>query len=436
MNPIRIVSFRNNLRQVMFMKRSASRLLCITFLFFVSLNAIQAQIGNYVSNGSFEFIYNCPPPYTINKALYWSNIGSDTTSPGGALYSTGCFGNAPYTDVGFQMPRTGYNFARTTFFCLTPCSYLYSRGYPKNRLKANLVANKIYCVKMYAVLQNDSPHATSNLSCYFGDNSSDTIKYAHAPITYLNPQVKNPVNNIITDTMNWIPITGTFVATGNEKYLVVGNFESNAATTFSLVNTSWGNAAFAEYFIDDVSCIELDLPAYAGPDKAVLLGDSVYIGRESDFAIDSGCTWYKLPNLSTPITISSGLWVKPTTTSTYVVKQVLDCSAEKWDTVVVYMNLVGLDHHSKLEDALNLFPNPADDIIELQINTLALTGEISTIRVFNNLNQLVYDELFQISQHPSEVINIKTTDLTEGVYFLQISTENHSNIFKRFVIKR
>jgi hypothetical protein len=400
----------------------------------VTTYTLSAQIGNYIVNGSLEEIYDCDPPYNLNHCNSWANLGSDSLVMAGVLYTTdaGCIKGAPLTDVGYQWPRSGNAFGRLSFICINPCTYYYARSYPKNRLRSNLIANKTYCVKMYLCLVDVSPYAISNFGFYFGDSSTDTIKYANGPITYLNPQVSNPISAILTDTLNWVPITGTFVATGSEKYLVIGNFESNSSTTMSLVlqDTTY---KFSEYFVDDVSCIEVNLPAYAGPDKSIMPGDSVYIGRESDFAIDPGCIWYKLPNMTTAIDTSSGIWVKPTSTSTYVVKQTLDCSPEKWDTVVVFMNLVGLEKLKIIKEELKIYPIPAKDFIELKISNRALFEGFNSIALHNNLGQLIKEE--EISFKEDKLI-ISTIDFKPGVYVLKIKSNTYGTLSQRFLISQ
>ena len=419
----------------LFLNKTIKQLVIIfVALCFIFIHKAKGQkIANYVFNGSFEEKYNCDPPYIINKAIGWSNIGSDTNALSGSLHSMNCFFNAPNTGIGFQYPKSGQTFARTTPYCTNPCTLYASRGYPKNRMKANLEANKTYCVKMYACRQNDCPHAVSDFGLYFGDNTTDTIKYCNTPITYLTPQVSNPISNIIIDTVNWVAISGTFVATGTEKYLVLGNFNSNAATTSSLVDNSWGTGVWAEYFVDDISCIEVNLPAYAGADKSVIPGDSVYIGRELDFAVDSGCTWFKLPNTTTSIKKASGLWVKPTSTSTYVVKQVLECSSEKWDTVVVYMNPLGIVSSSGVENDLKLYPVPANDYVELSSGNYSLLKEFNKVRITNQLGQTLKEEELHFENKP---VNIKTDDLTNGVYFISLSNSRNERITKKLVISK
>lgn len=379
-----------------------------------------------MSNGSFEEKYDCDTPYSLNKAKFWCNIGNDTTKYGGFHHSV-CNTFVPYNIVGFQYPKQGETFIRTGFYCLNPCSNDYSRYYAKNRLKQTLKANTTYCVKMFIVRQNQCPYAISNIGFYFGNELTDTIQLANAPITYLNPQVKNPSNNIISDTLNWSPITGTFVADGTEKYMIIGNFDSNAATTYSLVDTSFGNGVWAEYFIDAISCIEMNLPAYAGPDKSIAPGDSVYIGRESDFAIDPGCIWYKLPNTTTAIDTSSGIWVKPSSTSTYVVKQILDCSPEKWDTVIVYMNLTGIVSSSEVENDIRLFPNPANNYLEIKTSNKTNLNRFKLLQIFNQFGQLIIETEVQSI--------ISTEDLITGIYLLQLNGDA-GIVRRRFVVEK
>ena len=403
-------------------------------LCFIFIHKAKGQkIGNYVFNGSFEEKYDCNPPYALDKAKGWCNLGNDTTKYAGALYSVNCFSNAPNTGSSFQYPHTGDTYYRFTTYCLSPCPYEYSRSYPKNRLKSRLIIGKTYCVKMLVNLEDLSPYASSNFSFLFGDNSLDTIHYSNRPITYLNPQVSNPITNIVVDTMNWVAISGTFVATGNEKYLVLGNFYSNTASTTSFVNSSLPNVSFAEYFIDDVSCIEVNLPAYAGADKSVIPGDSVYIGRELDFAVDSGCTWFKLPNTTTSIKKASGLWVKPTSTSTYVVKQVLECSSEKWDTVVVYMNPLGIVSSSGVGNDLKLFPNPANDFLELSMSDIKLTKDFNLLEIYNNLGILIEQKEIYFD---NTRLKIETDNFPNGVYFLRLKSVNNETLSTRFMVAR
>jgi hypothetical protein len=389
------------------------------------------NIGNYVNNGSFEDRYDCTLPNPITKAKYW--LGIDTSHFSG-LYFSSCPGlnTVPLNSYTFQWAKIGESYAGSVFFCPAPSCNNFNRGYLKNRLKQNLQVGKTYCVNFYVNISNNSTYGIDGFGAYFGDNSIDTITKTGVPLTYLNPQIRNPDNNIITDTLNWTLITGTFVASGHEKFMVIGNFKSDATTNTVLINSTHLPKVVTDVMIDAVSCIELDLPAYAGPDRSIIPGDSAFIGRELDFAIDPGCFWYRLPGM-VPLDTISGLWVKPTVTTTYVVKQVLDCSAEKWDTVIVYMNLVGLFDPEAAEKAIRLFPNPARDHLELEISNTLFSEAFRTIRIYDQLGQIIREEEISLKQGNTR---IATGDMAEGVYWLQLQGKDVPILNKKFVIRR
>lgn len=190
--------------------RSGALLWVIILLYPLFSEAQQAS--NYVANGSFEEYYTCDGQ--ISSAKSWLSI--DSMSFGG-LYYNACSADIPGNGVDYyQYPRTGNGFIRNTF-------YLHNglRGYLKNRLKSTLQAGKKYCARFYVNITNGSTYAIDGFGAYFGDNTIDTITRCTKPLTYLTPQIKNPNFNFITDTMNWVSVTGTFVANGIEKYMVI-----------------------------------------------------------------------------------------------------------------------------------------------------------------------------------------------------------------------
>lgn len=404
---------------ISFCLRKQRLIICVVFFKYIAYS----QIGNYVNNGSFESLNSNSLTTYYSIVKYWNAIDTNKNADylGTAMAP---IANIPYV-YGFQYPRTGDNYIYTQFYGF--------RGYPRNRLKEHLKANVTYCAKYYIVNTNNSPYATDGPGMYFASSLLDTITLCNIPLSYLTPQIQNQNGNIITDTLNWVAISGTFVATGNEKYLVIGNFKTNAATNTLLINPTYSNVVTSDVLIEDVSVIEVNLPAYAGSDKSIIPGDSVYIGRESDFAIDPGCIWYKLPNTTTAIDTISGMWVKPTVTSTYVVKQTLECSPEKWDTVVIYINQVGIEKLKILSEELKLFPIPAKDEIKLSIQTTELIKDFHLLYIFNNLGLLTREEELKFENGS---LKIKTEDLPNGVYTLQLKSSSNETVSKRFVISR
>jgi hypothetical protein len=396
------------------------KLFSLWFVLFCSCNAYTQNIANFVSNGSFEELYNCTGSSSLSKVKKW--LSTDSTSFGGVLLSK-CNLSVPKIGNLYQYPRTGNTYIGSTYFANS------GRGYQKNRLKTSLKAGKKYCVKFYVNICNSSPRGIDGFGAYFGDVTIDTISKCTIPLTFINPQVKNPSGNVITDTLVWVPITGTFVASGIEKYLLLGNFLGDSAVTTSPLFGPYFPAMWCDVGIDDVSCIEMDLPAYAGSDKSIIPGDSIFIGREPDFAIDPGCVWYVLPSM-TPIDTISGMWVKPVVTTTYVVRQELDCSSTKWDTVVVYMNLVGNVELERFNAQTRVFPSPANNELVVECDLLR-DGERLSVKLLNNLGECIKEE--EVTFHNKQG-SFTTKLIPDGVYSVVISGNNGVSVMKRFVV--
>lgn len=390
----------------------------------------QDKIGNFVANGSFEeVIQNTMPPVVKT----WKAI--DSFSFFGKLFTKNLppF-NVPLNSYSYQWPKHGNNYFGSTLLYIDGSNKI--RGYPNARLKSNLVTGTSYCVKLYLNLTTNSTHGINSFGIYFADSSLDTISNCIIPLSYLTPQIVNPTGNFLTDTLNWTAINGTFVATGEEKYILFGNFKPDSLTDTILINPNFLPAIGVDFFYDAISCIKIDLSAYAGPDKSITPGDSVYIGRESDFAIDSGCVWFKLPNVTTAIDTTSGIWVKPTSTSTYVVKQVLECSPEKWDTVVVYMDLVGMNKLKMISEELKIYPIPANNELKLSIANSELLKEFCSLSIYNNLGLLIREEevIPKAIGIENGLLKISTNDLSSGVYFLELKNKSNEIVNKKFLV--
>ena len=398
------------------------RLVClICLLKSVTING--QVLANMVTNGGLEIHDDCTQKGpTIMHAYGWRNIDSSLSM--GVQYFNKCLLNVPYgiSTALFQYPYKGESFAGATFYC-PPCVYYYSRAYLRNRLKSKLINGKTYCVKFYYNVSNASSYGISDFGAYFGDDMLDTIKKGWLPLTYLNPQIKNAHGHFATDTLNWVALTGTFVANGNEKHMLIGNFTATNLVDTIQINPSYLPNVGTDMCIDHASCIPIDLEAYAGPDKNCIVGDSVFIGREPDVEIDESCVWYKLNTngtLSIPINTIAGIYVKPVTTTTYVVRQQLWCSGVKWDTVVVYQDFVGLSEFNTDKFGFKYFPNPSSRKLFFEYNEALHLNKIS---FYNLLNQeiLVFDE-------PKKELDISA--LPTGIYYLKVESNKGIKTFK------
>jgi hypothetical protein len=337
--------------------------------------------------------------------------------------------------ISYQMPHTGNNYCY--FQCWTSASispgYIYERSYIQNELNHNLTSGKNYCVKFYVSLMNECKYSITELGAYLDDGSLSTTQFGVCNVT---PQVSSPPGVLLTDTMDWIEVKGIFTATGTEKYLTLGNFKTTAATTTSLMPTSptfTYQRDVADYYFDDISIIEADLPAFAGGFKRFFPGDSVYLGRPSEIGLDEACTWYKLPNTLTPVASSvAGMWVKPVTTCTYMVRQEI-CGLVKWDTVVIFEDAVGIDKYQLLNEGLKIYPVPVNEFLELKIENADLFKDFKSLTICNNLGVVITEEELTLE---NKTARINTAQLPDGIYTLQLNSEGCGTVRKRFVVGR
>ena len=404
------------------MKHSWFKIYLFAFVFCFESN--KAQVANYVANGSFEEVYDCTSVW-LTRVKYW--LGTDSICDGPLFYST-CNSKVPLNANTYQYPRTGNGYIIGTLYYVYIANTM--RVYAKNRLKQTLELGKTYCVKFYVNISNNSPRGIDGFQIYFGDNTLDTITKCNVPLTYLNPQIKNPLGNVISDTLNWVPVTGTFVANGTEKYALIGNFLADNAVTTASINTPSFPQYWTDVLIDDVSCMDVDLPAFAGNDTVCVPGTSVYIGRPRDVGIDEACFWYQLPNTTSVIATAAGLLVSPVTTSTYIVRQEI-CGNVKWDTVVVVATGLGLFEGDEPDTRFKIYPQPAKDELLLEIE--GSSTSLFQLKLYNNLGVLLREEELNFTNQKA-MINI--SDLANGVYALSLKTSKNEWYKKRLVVQK
>jgi hypothetical protein len=312
-------------------------ILCCYILFCTELNA-QSTPNNLVTNYSFED-YNCCPVDIAGAARwcqpnFWYSASAVGAYPS---YVNACANNiitgVPFNAGGggqnFQYARTGNGYMAMYYY-----NGMDSRNYVQIKLSDSLRNGRCYYAEYYINLLNTMRLGSNNQSMLFTNNAVyvDTIATPYGVLP-ANPQIQNPF--IVTDTLNWVKISGVFTAQGGEQYLTLGNFKNNAQTaTQQIQNTGYNGAA---YYIEDVTVVPLDsitLQADAGLDKTITIGDSVFIGSFTTGL--TNVTWY---NSSGNIIANnvSGLFVKPTSSTFYVIEQTV-CGQYSRDTVNITVN--------------------------------------------------------------------------------------------------
>jgi hypothetical protein len=375
---------------------------------------------NLVPNPSFEYYTSCPSgPGQLSFAIPWiANAGGE--------YLNSCSININYSvpnqgGYNFQYAHSGIAFIGLTTYFGVNDNY---REYAHSQLLSILQANYCYYVEFYVNLASGGwggKYAINNIACSFTNSEVNST----GNVLNLTPYIYKLGNPIINDTLNWVKISGIFQATGGEQYIVIGNFKDDNNT--DTLNTGDGNAPGSCYFIDDVSVIPIDsinMPAYAGHDTSIILGDSVFIGQE---ITNLNCNWYVAGNLIA--SNISGLYVKPTESTTYIVEQNL-CGTITYDTVLVKVNHVGITENETWGNDFTVYPNPNNGGIFVSV--YGINGNNINIELSDICGKVIYSNKISLNNG----VGFIKTDIPNGVYLLKITDLNsHQNVFKNVVIQ-
>ncbi len=219
------------------------RILLLMFLCGASLTATQL-----VANGGFENLLSTSSSAWLGGIGNAANWGSGGGSPD--FYS-----NATINVYGYSTAQQCYAGNACAGILNAPPAINNNNSvqyeYLQAQLLTPLVAGESYIISMMAALSDRARVSSPDLGFYLstGTGFNQTIGASWLPI-HLTPTYNNPTGTLITST-SWLPYQTTYVATGGEQYLTIGNFVQSPgyfAPTFSGPNFSSGY-----FFIDEVS---------------------------------------------------------------------------------------------------------------------------------------------------------------------------------------
>ena len=231
------------------MKRNVFILMLFTAFF-------HSNAQNLVPNYSFEDTIHCPDA-AYDFQGYISNWGGEEPGYFSPYCNDGGVGGMPHNVWGYQYPHTGHAYTGIYTYCLTgkdttTNSYkvLHNlRYYIQVQLISSLISATKYYVAFYVSLGDSCNYACNNIGAYFSDSLLYLSGYA---LSYHTPQVANDTTHHLTDTLNWVKISGSFIAQGGEQYVTIGNFNTDEQNdTINLGKVSITVPATYMY-IDDV----------------------------------------------------------------------------------------------------------------------------------------------------------------------------------------
>ena len=161
----------------------------------------------------------------------------------------------PKNDCGYQQARTGNAYA----------GLAYSQEILQCELISTLIKDTTYYLEFYTSLADSSDYAIWRMGAFFSNQPIDAYK----KVQFIHPQLLNDSLNYLTDTVNWIKISGFYKAKGGEKYLSIGTFaREDYDRKFFIPDKKSGRRY---YYIDDVSMIPINSKDFNSINKDTVL---------------------------------------------------------------------------------------------------------------------------------------------------------------------
>lgn len=240
---------------------------------FGGLPVAPVMAQNLVPNPSFEQVTSCPSfASQLDRAAPWVNPNWGTPE----LYH-GCAPLASYVSVpynttgGYQLARTGVGYAG--IYCWRT-DIANMREYAQVQLTTPLQAGTCYRVSFHVNMPNDHPYATDGIGAHL---SVGPITGTGGQVLPVAPQITNGPGNLITDTVGWTEVSGTYTAAGGETHLTIGNFNTDAATQTLQIATGLWYTTSAYLLVDDVSVEEVVLSLDLGADTLICDGTALLL---------------------------------------------------------------------------------------------------------------------------------------------------------------
>lgn len=236
----------------------------------IPLHALIAQdtLTNLLFNGDFELYDECPKRIESNGILM-NVTGWWQPTAGSADYLNACSRQCgvPQNKLGIQDAHSGKGMVG---IYSTQTSY---REYIQTELREPLQTGKRYRLTFYASLSEYSNAAIATLGGLFTQQRihsnekgiltrhetqklNNGISITHT--TFHEPQVVNPLGNLLNDTREWMKISDEFIARGGEKFLTIGNFFPAALSNYTEPPDLTCKLRGGYYYIDDVELVCLD----------------------------------------------------------------------------------------------------------------------------------------------------------------------------------
>lgn len=369
------------------------------FVLFLLLFWSAGRAQNLVPNPSFEEYVICPTTLSqIYRAVHWFQPQGATSD-----YFNACSifepAAVPKNTIGYQFARTGdgYGGFLGVVSVGAPADY---REYLEVELLEPLTEGVRYDVSFFVSLSENSGLAIHSIGAYFStDSINDSTNLMPLPYT---PQVQNPARLFLDDTMSWTRVSGTFVASGREKFMTIGNFKPLTTTDTIGVESDVQVFQSAHYFVDDVCVVEVpkNLNDFTLGKDTAICQDEKFTVVVTDFGPNFQYRWQDESfNRSIEITEPGKYWL-----------EVSGCSPIVSDTLVVTEKVC--DTYFEMP---NLFTPNGDHINDFFVPIKSIGIQTAKTKIYNRWGNQVFESDIVTAGWNGNLSN--GNEANKGIYF-------------------
>ena len=250
----------------------------------IFLSGQEPDSENLVINPGFEYYYNCPEE-SGSIAMSLEDIVAPTQ--GSTDYYNTCSHEmmAGGNFMGYQRPLEGDGYVGLYMFA--PKDY---REYVTLKLQETLIPGQRYEIRFFVSMAEKTEFAVSEFGILFTDKPMDVQTRRNIPVNVLQKRGLNTYTtagnpHYFTDKDGWTQVVGAYIARGDENFITIGNFQSNADTKLTKKGSNLKKAAY--YYMDHVSVKK---------SGDILLLDELYVLGDLKFDVDG----YSIKNKKHP----------------------------------------------------------------------------------------------------------------------------------------
>ena len=224
-----------------------------TLIFCLAFLAANSQ--NMVHNPSLEQVVLCPSGtgnFDYAHVAEWKEPNVTSTD-----YLNACATNpvagVPHNGGGYQNAYDGVAYGGLlTYMPVFPDIREYMMG-----TLTPLQVGQMYNVTIHISSGDYVQYGTQGIGVYFSMNG---FNLANQAVLQVTPQIDYSSYGVITDSINWLTLTSSFIADSAYNYLIIGSFRDDANTVYQTIGNAGNSIAY--YYVDqvDVSASPLTTP--------------------------------------------------------------------------------------------------------------------------------------------------------------------------------